>query len=169
MRAFVAGLAVALAAGLSADSVGAQQKTVRTDRPAGRPRAGAMPAPVIEQAPAAARTHPRDRRDHDGRGHRDHRPSYIVLGDGTVLADLGWGYEQVIRSCSVMGVPVPPSGGTGTVVTGGGSSMQPVTTRQAPAPYTPPQYIPPVATTAPAPRAACWTTDANGRIVVVQL
>ena len=157
---------------LAAAPLGAQQKQVvraGTSIPS-RGHAGAMPpAATAPGANVVTPTRPVDPRDDARPGDHRHRPSYIVLGDGTVLADLGWGYEPVLRNCSSPLATAPGGTNRGTVVTGGGGTLQPVPSSGAqPEPYTPPQYIPPVATTETRASAACWTTDVNGRIVVLR-
>lgn len=174
----VAGLA--LPAGSAAHAQSGQLHT-GSARPT---RTAAIPAPVERTMPTAApvaRDH--DRRDGRDDHHRHRGPRYLVLGDGTVLADLGYGYEQVIRSCA--GQRLGPQGANPNAVAAAPNPNQHVAPNpnaqplpNQPAPYQPPVYTPPVYTpqayTPPAttdastPAAgACWTTDRSGRIVIV--
>ncbi len=150
-------------------------------------RTAAVPAPVERTAPVAAsatRDDDRrgDRRD-DGEHHRRRAPRYIILGDGTVLADLGYGYEQVIRSCASQGVAQGAGNGALNAAPNPAQhpspnpNTQPVPNQAAPYQppvytppvYTPPVYTPPVTANAGSQgRAACWTTDRNGQVVIVQ-
>ncbi|MHB1265362.1 MAG: hypothetical protein ACYC1S_13250 [Gemmatimonadaceae bacterium] len=146
-------------------------------------RTAAMPAPVERTPPGAApASQEYDRRD--DRERRHHRePRYIILGDGTVLADLGYGYEQVIRSCTGQRAASP--GATGALNAAPNPAQhaapnpnaQPVPNQAAPYKppvytppvYTPPAYTPPVTTNGTSQgMAVCWTTDRNGQIAIVQ-
>jgi hypothetical protein len=61
-------------------------------------RVGQMPAPAPRE-----QVQPQPER-HGSYHRRVPAPvRYIVLNDGTIIADLGWGYEQVVRSCAVTG------------------------------------------------------------------
>jgi hypothetical protein len=163
----------------------AQSGQVRTGS-ARAPRAAAMPAPVERQAPSTpGQARDYDRRDDRRDDHRDHHrraPRYVILGDGTVLADLGYGYEQAIRSCASQRVVAQ---GNGTLNAAPNPNQhaapnpnaQPVPTQAAPYQppvYTPPVYTPPVYTppatsnTSYPAGAACWTTDRDGQVVIVR-
>lgn len=186
MRILVIVTAVAALA-LPAGSVArAQSGQVHTGsaRPA---RTAAMPAPVERQTPTVTNgaTRDDDRRDGHRDGHGDHHrrsPRYVILGDGTVLADLGYGYEQVIRSCAGQRVAQGNAGALSAAPNPNqhaapNPNAQPVPNQASPyqppvyAPpvYTPPAYTPPVTTNAASQAsAACWTTDRNGQVVIVR-
>jgi hypothetical protein len=154
-------------------------------------RYGGMPAPATREE---VRPEP-DRRG--GSYRRHHRPParYIVLNDGSIIADLGYGYEQVIRSCSVTGsqrqswvthpapAPARPAGASPTQPVPGwqpapGQQPAPGAPAQGSQQWSPPRYEPPPQITprqAAPPRAPvvtsrptpCWVTDGYGNIFIV--
>lgn len=182
-------LTVAVAAGLALPAgadARAQSSQVHTGS-ARAPRAAAMPAPVERDVPTrvqSAGDYDRrdDRRDYDRDRHR-REPRYVILGDGTVLADLGYGYQQAIRSCASQGAAVQGNGGALNAAPNPNQhaapnpNAQPVPNQAAPYQppvytppvYTPPAYTPPATTNASSSATgACWTTDRNGQVVIVR-
>lgn len=93
----------------------------------------------------------------------------IIMSDGTVVADFGFGFEPVVRSCSggvVVGQPRVMASNGIVLSQGTPSSMQPV-----PAQMTPSQQILPSAQArngivSAAAQTACFSRDATGRVVV---
>jgi hypothetical protein len=148
-------------------------------------RYGGMPAPAVRQeAPREP-----ERRQHHYRRHHPAPARYLILNDGTIIADLGWGYEQVVRSCQLSGGQqqtwVSNPAATAAPTAGGlqqAPGWQPAPGHQ-PAPgqqhassqqWTPPRYEPPrhpsashVSPVVTSRAAPCWVRDGHGNIVIV--
>jgi hypothetical protein len=144
-------------------------------------------------APAPAAQPERDaERHHRSPGNYGRVPAFVAQ-DGRVYANFGYGYEQVLRSCSVQHSPGyaqptynPPAyqAPTYTPPTYSASTFGPSNTQPAPAQPTGSEralpsnqgttVAPTTAGIARAPAtastggAACWTQDAEGRVVVVR-
>jgi hypothetical protein len=93
----------------------------------------------------------------------------IIMSDGTVVADFGFGFEPVVRSCSGVVVVGQPRvmASNGVVLSQGTPSY----TQPVPAQTTPSQQILPSAQgrngiVSAAAQTACFSRDATGRVVV---
>lgn len=93
----------------------------------------------------------------------------VVMSDGSILADFGFGLEPVRRACSRVVLstrPIPVIAGNGQVLSHGVPGTQP-----APAQVTPSQQNLPSASQRPLSRAAlgsCFTRDLSGRAFVIR-
>jgi hypothetical protein len=97
----------------------------------------------------------------------------ILLSDGTVMADFGFGFEPVTRACGNAVVMSTPTvfAGNGVILSQGTSTV--TFTQQVPNQVTPSQQnLPSVQSRFPiltaASQAACFTRDAQGRFFVVR-
>lgn len=93
----------------------------------------------------------------------------IIMSDGTVVADFGFGFEPVVRSCSGIVVVGQPRvmASNGVVLSQGTPSY----TQPVPAQVTPSQQILPSAQgrngiVSAVAQTACFSRDATGRVVV---
>ena len=81
----------------------------------------------------------------------------ILMSDGSIMANFGFGFEPVVRSCASAG-PVVVIGGTPQKVAGNGVVIP---NRGAPSQPVQPQVV-----LSGAAQSACFTRDARGQIFV---
>jgi hypothetical protein len=100
----------------------------------------------------------------------------VLMSDGSILADFGFGLERVRRPCSSAVVrPSRVLGGNGQVLSQAAPGLQPVPQMQPapgmqPAPQMQPAPGQPMSQRqlSEAALASCFTRDANGRVFVTQ-
>jgi hypothetical protein len=95
----------------------------------------------------------------------------VVMSDGSVLADFGFGFEPVVRSCAgtvfLSGEPKVIAG-NGVVLSQGATYTQPVPNQLTPSQISVSSGQSQTVVLSSAAQTACFTRDGTGRVVVVR-